>query len=54
MTAGGLSSKRLARVRDLLARQVDVGYAPGAVVILARHGDAGESTSTVATRERRV
>lgn len=39
MTAGGLSSKRLARVRDLLARQVDVGYVPGAVVLLARHGD---------------
>jgi CubicO group peptidase (beta-lactamase class C family) len=39
MTAGGFSSKRLARVRDLLARQVDIGYLPGAVVILARHGD---------------
>jgi hypothetical protein len=39
MTGGGLSSRRLARLRDLLARHVDVGYAPGVVVILARYGD---------------
>lgn len=49
MTAGGLSLKRLARVRDLLARQVDTGYVPGAVVILARHGHVHiEATGTLA------
>lgn len=47
--AGGLSSKRLARVRDLLARLVDVGYVPGAVAILARHGDVHiEATGNLA------
>jgi CubicO group peptidase (beta-lactamase class C family) len=39
VTIRGFSSKRLARVRDLLARHVDAGYAPGAVVVLARHGE---------------
>jgi CubicO group peptidase (beta-lactamase class C family) len=39
MTTGGFSEKRLTRVRDVFARLVDTGYAPGAVVILARHGD---------------
>ncbi len=49
MTAGGFSSKRLGRVRDLLARQVDIGYAPGAIVILARHGDVHiEATGNLA------
>src|SRR4051794_14133785 len=27
------------RVRDLLSRTVDSGYAPGIVVVLARHGE---------------
>ena len=38
MTTGGLSSKGLARVRDLLERHVDAGFAPGAVAVVARHG----------------
>lgn len=38
MTADGLSSRRFARVRDLLQRDVDSGFAPGAVVVVARHG----------------
>ena len=38
MSAGGLSAKRLARVGDLLARQVDAGCTPGALVVLARRG----------------
>jgi CubicO group peptidase (beta-lactamase class C family) len=39
VTTGGFSSKRLARVRDVLARHVDVGYVPGAVAVVARHGE---------------
>ena len=39
MSAGGFSSKRLARVRELLERPVDSGFVPGAVAVLARHGD---------------
>ncbi|GAA0903658.1 serine hydrolase domain-containing protein [Virgisporangium aurantiacum] len=38
MTAGGFSSKRLARVRALLERHVDTGFVPGMLVLLARHG----------------
>src|SRR5438270_13203598 len=38
VTTGGLSSKRLARVRDLLARHVDAGFVPGALAVVARHG----------------
>jgi len=38
VTTGGLSSKGLARVRDLLARHVDAGFAPGALAVVARHG----------------
>jgi CubicO group peptidase (beta-lactamase class C family) len=38
VTTGGLSAKRLTRVRDLLARHVDAGFAPGAVAVVARHG----------------
>ena len=40
MTIGGFSSKRLARVRDVLERQVEAGYVPGAVAVVARHGEA--------------
>jgi CubicO group peptidase (beta-lactamase class C family) len=39
VTTGGFSSKRLVRVRDLLARHVDAGFVPGAIVVLARHGE---------------
>ena len=39
MTTGGLSPTRLARVRDVLARHVDAGYCPGAVAVVARHGE---------------
>jgi CubicO group peptidase (beta-lactamase class C family) len=39
VTAGGFSSKRLARVRDVLARHLEDGYIPGAVAVVARHGE---------------
>jgi CubicO group peptidase (beta-lactamase class C family) len=39
VTTGGFSEKRLTRVRDVFTRLIDTGYIPGAVVILARHGD---------------
>lgn len=39
MTTEGFSSKRLARVRALLERQVDSGFVPGVVAVLARHGE---------------
>src|SRR6202522_1347034 len=39
MSGGGFSSKRLTRVRDALARHLDVGYVPGAVAVVARHGE---------------
>jgi CubicO group peptidase (beta-lactamase class C family) len=39
VTTGGLSSKRLARVRDVLSRHLDAGYVPGAVAVVARHGE---------------
>ncbi len=39
MATSGLSSKRLIRVRDLLARHVDAGQAPGALAAVARHGE---------------
>jgi CubicO group peptidase (beta-lactamase class C family) len=39
VTAGGFSSKRLARVREMLNRQVDAGYIPGGVAVVARHGE---------------
>jgi CubicO group peptidase (beta-lactamase class C family) len=39
VTTGGFSSKRLARVRDVLIRHVDAGYVPGAVAAVARHGE---------------
>ena len=37
--AGGLSRKRLTRVRDLLERHVETGFVPGAIAVVARHGD---------------
>lgn len=49
MTAGGFSLKRLARLRDLLERQVDSGFVPGMVAVLARHGEVHvEATGTLA------
>ena len=49
MTAGGFSSRRLARVRELLERQVDSGFVPGVVAVLARHGEVHvEATGTLA------
>jgi CubicO group peptidase (beta-lactamase class C family) len=39
MSTSGLSAKRLTRVRDFIDRQVDSGYIPGAIVVLARHGE---------------
>ena len=49
VTAGGFSSKRLARVRDVLGRHVDAGYIPGAVAVVARHGEVHiEATGNLA------
>jgi CubicO group peptidase (beta-lactamase class C family) len=39
VTTGGFSSKRLARVRDVLSHHLDAGYVPGAVAVVARHGE---------------
>jgi CubicO group peptidase (beta-lactamase class C family) len=49
VTAGGFSSNRLARVRELLERRVDSGFVPGMVAVLARHGEVHvEATGTLA------
>jgi CubicO group peptidase (beta-lactamase class C family) len=49
VTTGGLSSKRLARVRDVLCRLVDAGHVPGAVAVVARHGEVHiEATGNLA------
>ena len=49
MTTGGLSSKRLARVRDVLSRHLDAGYVPGAAAVVARHGEVHiEATGNLA------
>jgi CubicO group peptidase (beta-lactamase class C family) len=49
MTTGGLSSKRLASVRDVLERQVDAGYVPGAIAVIARRGEVHiEATGSLA------
>jgi CubicO group peptidase (beta-lactamase class C family) len=49
VTTGGLSSKGLARVRDVLERYVDSGFAPGAVAVVARHGEVHvEAVGTLA------
>jgi CubicO group peptidase (beta-lactamase class C family) len=39
VTAGGFSSKRLTRVRDVLSRNLDAGHVPGAVAVVGRHGE---------------
>jgi len=49
VATGGFSLKRLARVRDLLERRVDSGFVPGAMVVLARHGEVHiEATGSLA------
>jgi CubicO group peptidase (beta-lactamase class C family) len=49
VTAGGFSSRRLARVRGLLERHVDSGFVPGVLAVLARHGDVHiEATGNLA------
>ncbi|BFU45350.1 serine hydrolase domain-containing protein [Krasilnikovia sp. MM14-A1004] len=49
MTTAGFSSKRLVRVRQLLERHVDSGFVPGAVAVLARHGEVHiEATGSLA------
>ena len=49
MAAGGFSVTGLARVREVLRRQVDAGFVPGAVAVLARHGRTHiEATGTLA------
>src|SRR5262252_3299979 len=49
VTTGGFSSKRLARVREVLSRHLDAGYVPGAVAVVARHGEVHiEATGTLA------
>jgi Beta-lactamase len=49
VTTGGFSSKRLARVRGVLERSVDSGFVPGAVAVVARHGEVYiEATGTLA------
>ncbi len=49
MTIGGFSPKRLARVREVLERQVDAGYVPGAVAVVARRGEVHvEAVGTLA------
>jgi CubicO group peptidase (beta-lactamase class C family) len=49
VTTGGFSPKRLARLREVLERTVDSGYVPGAVAVVARHGEVHiEATGTLA------
>src|SRR5258706_6616060 len=49
VTTGGFSSKRLARLRELLERRVDAGFVPGAMAVLARHGEVRiEATGNLA------
>jgi CubicO group peptidase (beta-lactamase class C family) len=39
MTTGGFSPNGLTRVRDALGRHLDAGFVPGAVAVVARHGE---------------
>jgi CubicO group peptidase (beta-lactamase class C family) len=49
VATGGFSSRRLGRVRELLERQVDSGFVPGVLALLARHGEVDvEATGTLA------
>ena len=49
MTTGGFSAERLTRVREVLERHVNAGLVPGAVAVVARHGDVHiEAAGTLA------
>lgn len=49
VVTGGFSSRGLARVRELLERQVESGFVPGAVAVLGRHGEVHvEAAGTIA------
>jgi CubicO group peptidase (beta-lactamase class C family) len=49
MTAGGVSARGLSRVRELLQGHVDSGFVPGALAVVARHGEVHvEATGTLA------
>lgn len=49
MATAGFSPKRLTRVRDVLARCVDAGHFPGAVAVVAPHGEVHiEATGNLA------
>jgi CubicO group peptidase (beta-lactamase class C family) len=49
VTIGGFSSKRLARVRDVLKRHVDAGHGPGALAVISRHSEVHiEATGNLA------
>ncbi|MEQ4302542.1 serine hydrolase domain-containing protein [Plantactinospora sp. B6F1] len=49
MAAGGFSTTRLVRLRELLERHVESGFVPGVLVVLARHGEVHiEATGTLA------
>jgi CubicO group peptidase (beta-lactamase class C family) len=49
VTAKAFSSNRLTRVRDVLERHVDAGLVPGAVAVMARHGEVHiEAAGTLA------
>ena len=49
MTTSGFSTKRLARVRDVLERHVDAGHGPGALAVVARRGEVHvEATGNLA------
>nr|AKC92663.1 putative MitI transacylase [Amycolatopsis sp. SANK 60206] len=45
MARGGLSLKRLTRVRDVLEQHVDAGDGPGAVAVVARRGEVHIKTA---------
>jgi len=48
-TTAAFSPKRLVRVREVLERNVDSGFVPGAVAAVARHGEVHiEATGTLA------
>jgi len=49
MTTGGFSPRRLGRLRSQLERLVETGLVPGAMAVLARHGEVlVEATGTLA------
>jgi CubicO group peptidase (beta-lactamase class C family) len=49
VAAGGFSSRRLVRLRELVEHHVDSGLVPGMVVVLARRGHVHiEATGTLA------